>query len=138
MDIFYDVRIKSETGFCPKDFLKKVFGEEFWGKDGLKLWTPKSECHDVRKSLSFEFYPEEEEYYFDLEEKLQSASTHFPDLKIFFLRLDGNLFAIGKDFYLEERIQNGEITKKYLNISRPEWGNSEDEEIFEELKYHFF
>lgn len=26
MDIFYEVRIKSETGFCPKDFLKKVFG----------------------------------------------------------------------------------------------------------------
>lgn len=137
MNIFYDVRIKSETGFCPKDFLKKVFGEEFWDKDGLEIKIPKSECHDVRKSLRFEFYLEEDDY-FDLEEKLQSASIHFPDLKIFFLRLDSNLFAISTEFYLEELIQNGEITKKYLNISRPKWENSEDEEIFEDLKYHFF
>lgn len=112
-------------------------GEEFWDKDGLEIKIPKSECHDIRKSLRFEFYLEEEDY-FDLEEKLQSASTHFPDLKIFFLRLDGDLFAIGEEFYLEERIQNGEIEKKYLIISRPEWENPEDEEIFEELKYNFF
>lgn len=137
MDTYYDVRIKSETGFCPKDFLKKVFGEEFWEKDGLEIKIPKSECHDVRKSLRFEFYVEEE-YYFDLEKKLQSASTHFPDLKIFFLRLDGDLFAISTEFYLEELIQNGEVTTKYLNISRPKWENPEDEEIFEKLKYHFF
>lgn len=138
MAIFYDVRIKSETGFCPKDFLKKVFGEEFWEKEGLEIKTPKSEWHDVRKSLRFDFETEESEYYFDLEEKLQSASAHFPDLRILFLKLDNDLFYMGEEFYSEGLVQNGEITKKYLAISYPKWENAEDKEVFEKLRNRSF
>lgn len=131
----YEVKIKSETGFCPEDFLKKVFGEDFFEISALDICILENECREIRKSLGFSFSLWDDEYNEDfLEERLRLASTYFPDLKIYFIELNFRLLCVGDWCYQERFLQNGNFVDKKMIASPPQWDNLNDEEVFKGLR----
>lgn len=137
----FEVVVKSEKEFCGIDFLEKAFGERFSDKDGLEI---KSKYKGMVKSLCFCFEMDMDEdgwddyRRYDFKGRLQSASEAFPDLEIFFVHVNDDLFCVGDECYKEFFVKNGELIEKRLTVLTPDWQNSEKNEVFKSLRNRIF
>ena len=138
---YFEVAVKSEKEFCGINFFEKVFGEYFLDTDGLKIH---SEYRSMVKSLYFCLEMDMDEYgwdyynSFDFEGRLESVSKALPDLEIFFVHVNNDLFFIGEECYKEFFIKNGELTEKRLTVLTPDWQDSEKNEVFKKMRNRMF